>query len=162
MSKYDRIGWFEYDWKAEFHRIQTALGVYRNLEGKWFFIIEKQIILYIPPYETKPIILCMFFHCQGIFKIYDADKSRGICANELREALKKAHIKVNNRILKTLLLRYANENGQMEMEDFLACCIKLNHMIGKKTFLILFNCCVEHWSVILVCNKIISLINTFV
>lgn len=73
----------------------------------------------------------MYRYFQGIFKIYDTDNSRGICANELREALKKAHIKVNNRILQILLLRYANENGQLEMEDFLQCCIKLNHMIGK-------------------------------
>lgn len=77
---------------------------------------------------------CEFFSLsdlQGIFKIYDTDQSRGIGADELREALKKAHIKVNNRILQILLLRYANQDGQLEMEDFLHCCIKLNHMIGE-------------------------------
>lgn len=59
------------------------------------------------------------------------DQTGTISGPELREALRASDIQVNNRILNMLMLRYANEKGVMEMEDFLHCCIKLTAMIRE-------------------------------
>ncbi|KAJ8931565.1 hypothetical protein NQ314_015512 [Rhamnusium bicolor] len=66
---------------------------------------------------------------RGVFRTNDLNLTNTISGPELREALKAANIKVNNRILNMLILRYGNENGELEMEDFLHCCIKLAAMI---------------------------------
>lgn len=51
-------------------------------------------------------------------------------ASELRSALKAANLQVSNKILRMIVLRFSNENGELDMEDFLHCCIKLKMMIG--------------------------------
>lgn len=70
-------------------------------------------------------------HFQGTFRSFDLDQSGTISGPELREALRASDIQVNNRILNMLMLRYSNEKGELEMEDFLHCCIKLTAMIRK-------------------------------
>ncbi|KAJ8959429.1 hypothetical protein NQ318_022120 [Aromia moschata] len=66
---------------------------------------------------------------RGIFRNYDLDQSGTISGPELREALEAADTRISNRILNMLMLRYGNETGELEMEDFLHCCIKLASMI---------------------------------
>ncbi|CAG9837676.1 unnamed protein product [Diabrotica balteata] len=66
---------------------------------------------------------------KGIFKNFDSDSSNGMSVRELRQALRVANFQLSNKILSLIGLRYANEKDELELEDFLHCCVKLKLMI---------------------------------
>ncbi|XP_053315383.1 calpain-9 [Spea bombifrons] len=63
----------------------------------------------------------------GIFMLYDTDKSGTMSSYELRLALKAAGFQLNNIVLQLVVLRYADENYQIEFDDFLNCLIRLEN-----------------------------------
>ncbi|XP_009327463.1 PREDICTED: calpain-9 isoform X1 [Pygoscelis adeliae] len=63
----------------------------------------------------------------NIFLQFDFDKSGSMSSYELRSALKAAGYQLNNYLLQLIVLRYADEQFQIEFDDFLNCLIRLEN-----------------------------------
>ncbi|KAG1685298.1 Calpain-A [Nymphon striatum] len=71
---------------------------------------------------------------KNVFKEYDTDKSGSLNTFELRAALNASGYKLNNHILKVLVLRYATKNKETKemtitFDNFILCAVKLKTMI---------------------------------
>ncbi|GJQ69553.1 hypothetical protein Trydic_g7799, partial [Trypoxylus dichotomus] len=67
---------------------------------------------------------------KGVFQLFDEDKSGTLGAFELRKALNSVGFRVNCHILNLLMQRFSNQRGQLELEDFIMCAVKLKTMIS--------------------------------
>ncbi|XP_005518615.1 PREDICTED: calpain-9 isoform X2 [Pseudopodoces humilis] len=63
----------------------------------------------------------------SIFLQFDFDKSGSMSSYELRGALKAAGYQLNNYLLQLIVLRYSDEQLQIEFDDFLNCLIRLEN-----------------------------------
>ncbi|XP_062345128.1 calpain-9 isoform X2 [Cinclus cinclus] len=63
----------------------------------------------------------------SIFLQFDFDKSGSMSSYELRGALKAAGYQLNNYLLQLIVLRYADEQFQIDFDDFLNCLIRLEN-----------------------------------
>ncbi|XP_025973133.1 calpain-9 isoform X2 [Dromaius novaehollandiae] len=63
----------------------------------------------------------------NIFLRFDFDKSGSMSSYELRSALKAAGYQLNNYLLQLIVLRYSDEQFQIEFDDFLNCLIRLEN-----------------------------------
>ncbi|KAM5163903.1 calpain-9 [Mantella aurantiaca] len=63
----------------------------------------------------------------NIFLQHDTDKSGTMSSYELRLALKSAGFQLNSIVLQLLVLRYADDNYQIDFDDFLNCLIRLEN-----------------------------------
>lgn len=63
----------------------------------------------------------------SIFLQFDLDKSGSMSSYELRGALKAAGYQLNNHLLQLIVLRYSDEQLQIEFDDFLNCLIRLEN-----------------------------------
>ncbi|XP_074025154.1 calpain-9 isoform X2 [Numenius arquata] len=63
----------------------------------------------------------------NIFLQFDFDKSGSMSSYELRGALKAAGYQLNNHLLQLIVLRYSDEQFQIEFDDFLNCLIRLEN-----------------------------------
>ncbi|XP_059691836.1 calpain-9 isoform X3 [Gavia stellata] len=63
----------------------------------------------------------------NIFLLFDFDKSGTMSSYELRSALKAAGYQLNNYLLQLIVLRYSDEEFQIEFDDFLNCLIRLEN-----------------------------------
>ncbi|RMC12711.1 hypothetical protein DUI87_10236 [Hirundo rustica rustica] len=63
----------------------------------------------------------------SIFLQFDFDKSGSMSSYELRGALKTAGYQLNNYLLQLIVLRYSDEQFQIEFDDFLNCLIRLEN-----------------------------------
>ncbi|XP_009075533.1 PREDICTED: calpain-9 [Acanthisitta chloris] len=63
----------------------------------------------------------------SIFLQFDYDKSGSMSSYELRGALKAAGFQLNNYLLQLIVLRYSDEQLQIEFDDFLNCLIRLEN-----------------------------------
>ncbi|XP_072266341.1 calpain-9 [Pyxicephalus adspersus] len=63
----------------------------------------------------------------NIFVQHDRDKSGTMSSYELRLALKAAGFQLNNTVLQLIVLRYADDQYQIEFDDFLNCLIRLEN-----------------------------------
>ncbi|XP_009642449.1 calpain-9 isoform X2 [Egretta garzetta] len=63
----------------------------------------------------------------NIFLQFDFDKSGSMSSYELRSALKAAGYQLNNYLLQLIVLRYSDEQFQIEFDDFLNCIIRLEN-----------------------------------
>ncbi|XP_064483880.1 calpain-B-like isoform X3 [Ornithodoros turicata] len=66
---------------------------------------------------------------KNVFTQFDKDSSGYLSTFELRAALQSAGYVVNTHILKALVLRYGNDDGNIAFEDFIGCAVKLRTMI---------------------------------
>ncbi|XP_077522324.1 calpain-B-like isoform X10 [Amblyomma americanum] len=66
---------------------------------------------------------------KNVFTAFDKDGSGYLNTFELRAALNSAGYQVNQHILKALVLRYGNDDGNIAFEDFIGCAVKLRTMI---------------------------------
>ncbi|KAL1417288.1 hypothetical protein MTO96_027019 [Rhipicephalus appendiculatus] len=66
---------------------------------------------------------------KNVFTAFDKDGSGFLNTFELRAALNSAGYQVNQHILKALVLRYGNDDGNIAFEDFIGCAVKLRTMI---------------------------------
>ena len=60
------------------------------------------------------------------FTNYDKDKSGDMSAIELRDALAKLGFKLGTPALSSLVLRYANKEGRVNMDDFIQICCRIS------------------------------------
>lgn len=66
---------------------------------------------------------------KNVFTAFDKDGSGYLNTFGLRAALGSAGYQVNQHILKALVLRYGNDDGNIAFEDFIGCAVKLRTMI---------------------------------
>lgn len=62
-----------------------------------------------------------------LFLQFDVDKSGTMSSYELRTALKAAGFQLGNHLLQLLVLRYADENLQLDFDDYLNCLVRLEN-----------------------------------
>uniref|UniRef100_A0A8B9J266 Calpain 9 n=1 Tax=Amazona collaria TaxID=241587 RepID=A0A8B9J266_9PSIT len=62
-----------------------------------------------------------------IFLQFDFDKSGSMSSYELRSALKAAGYQLSNYLLQLIVLRYSDEQFQIDFDDFLNCLIRLEN-----------------------------------
>ncbi|XP_046401342.1 calpain-B-like [Ischnura elegans] len=65
-----------------------------------------------------------------IFQKYDKDDSGKLNVDELKDALSAAGFRLSKRILYMIVHRYADRKGEISLDDFLACAIKLKGMLA--------------------------------
>ncbi|XP_067942211.1 calpain-9-like isoform X1 [Watersipora subatra] len=65
---------------------------------------------------------------KGVFKKYDADKSGYFNSYELRKALGASGFTLSNATFRCLVLRFANQKGEIEFDDFVLCAVRLKSM----------------------------------
>ncbi|XP_061482366.1 calpain-9 isoform X2 [Rhineura floridana] len=63
----------------------------------------------------------------GIYLHFDSDQSGTMSSYELRLALKAAGFQLNNYLLQLIVLRYSDDQYQIEFDDFLNCLIRLEN-----------------------------------
>uniref|UniRef100_A0A672NMX2 Calpain-9-like n=1 Tax=Sinocyclocheilus grahami TaxID=75366 RepID=A0A672NMX2_SINGR len=63
-----------------------------------------------------------------LFLSYDTDRSGRMSSYELRSALNAAGMTLNNKILQLLGLRFADENFDIDFDDYLTCIMRLENM----------------------------------
>ncbi|KAJ6664628.1 hypothetical protein lerEdw1_006201 [Lerista edwardsae] len=63
----------------------------------------------------------------GIFLHFDSDHSGTMSSYELRLALKATGFQLNNYLLQLMVLRYSDDQYQIEFDDFLNCLIRLEN-----------------------------------
>uniref|UniRef100_UPI00398F2CFA calpain small subunit 1b n=1 Tax=Pristiophorus japonicus TaxID=55135 RepID=UPI00398F2CFA len=66
---------------------------------------------------------------QGIYKRFDADKSGTINSQELPQAFEAAGYPLNDELYRLLYRRYANESGDMDFDNYIACLVRLDAML---------------------------------
>lgn len=66
---------------------------------------------------------------KNVFTAFDKDGSGYLNTSELRAALGCGGYQVNQHILKALVLRCGNDDGNIAFEDFIGCAVKLRTMI---------------------------------
>uniref|UniRef100_A0A673GEB4 Calpain-9-like n=1 Tax=Sinocyclocheilus rhinocerous TaxID=307959 RepID=A0A673GEB4_9TELE len=69
-----------------------------------------------------------------LFLSYDTDRSGRMSSYELRSALNAAGMNLNNKILQLLGLRFADENFDIDFDDYLTCIVRLEN-IYKQIFI---------------------------
>uniref|UniRef100_A0A672U0B1 Calpain 9 n=1 Tax=Strigops habroptila TaxID=2489341 RepID=A0A672U0B1_STRHB len=63
----------------------------------------------------------------NIFLQFDFDKSGSMSSYELRSALKAAGYQLSNYLLQLIVLRYSDEQFQIDFDDFLNCLVRLEN-----------------------------------
>ncbi|NP_057536.1 calpain-9 isoform 2 [Homo sapiens] len=63
----------------------------------------------------------------NLFLRFDADKSGTMSTYELRTALKAAGFQLSSHLLQLIVLRYADEELQLDFDDFLNCLVRLEN-----------------------------------
>uniref|UniRef100_A0A8C9PS02 Calpain-9 n=1 Tax=Spermophilus dauricus TaxID=99837 RepID=A0A8C9PS02_SPEDA len=63
----------------------------------------------------------------NLFIQFDVDKSGTMSSYELRTALRAAGFQLSSRLLQLIVLRYANEGLQLDLDDFLNCLVRLEN-----------------------------------
>lgn len=63
----------------------------------------------------------------NLFLQFDVDKSGTMSSYELRTALKAAGFQLGSHLLQLIVLRYADENLQLDFDDYLNCLVRLEN-----------------------------------
>ncbi|KAK2817504.1 hypothetical protein Q5P01_025695 [Channa striata] len=63
-----------------------------------------------------------------LFLTYDTDRTGKMSSYELRSALNAAGMRLNNQLLQLIGLRFADENYEIDFDDYLTCIVRLENM----------------------------------
>ncbi|XP_061429792.1 calpain small subunit 1-like isoform X2 [Lethenteron reissneri] len=79
-------------------------------------------------YEEFKILWNKVKSWQNIYKQYDADRSGSMSSSELGPALESAGFKLNEQLLRVVTLRYADDDGTVDFDNFICCLVRLEGM----------------------------------
>ncbi|XP_032830305.1 calpain small subunit 1-like isoform X1 [Petromyzon marinus] len=79
-------------------------------------------------YEEFKILWNKIKSWQTLYKQYDADRSGAMSASELGPALAAAGFRLNDQLLRVITLRYAEEDGNVDFDNFICCLVRLEAM----------------------------------
>uniref|UniRef100_A0A8C4Q1F2 Calpain-3 n=1 Tax=Eptatretus burgeri TaxID=7764 RepID=A0A8C4Q1F2_EPTBU len=65
---------------------------------------------------------------KGIFQQFDSDKSGSMTSYELRLAVNAAGYQMNNQLYQIISMRYADENLNIDFDNFITCLVRLEGM----------------------------------
>uniref|UniRef100_UPI00358EFEA7 calpain-3 n=1 Tax=Myxine glutinosa TaxID=7769 RepID=UPI00358EFEA7 len=65
---------------------------------------------------------------KGIFQQFDSDKSGSMTSYELRLAVNAAGYQLNNQLYQIISMRYADENLNIDFDNFITCLVRLEGM----------------------------------
>uniref|UniRef100_A0A8D3E892 Calpain 9 n=1 Tax=Scophthalmus maximus TaxID=52904 RepID=A0A8D3E892_SCOMX len=65
-----------------------------------------------------------------LFLSFDTDRSGKMSSYELRSALKAAGMHLNNQLLQLIGLRFADDNYDIDFDDYLTCIVRLENMFS--------------------------------
>uniref|UniRef100_A0A671TLD3 Calpain 9 n=1 Tax=Sparus aurata TaxID=8175 RepID=A0A671TLD3_SPAAU len=65
-----------------------------------------------------------------LFLSFDTDRSGRMSSYELRSALKAAGMQLNNQLLQLVCLRFADDNYDIDFDDYLTCIVRLENMFS--------------------------------
>uniref|UniRef100_A0A3B3U3G0 EF-hand domain-containing protein n=1 Tax=Poecilia latipinna TaxID=48699 RepID=A0A3B3U3G0_9TELE len=65
-----------------------------------------------------------------LFLSFDTDRSGKMSSYELRTALKAAGMNLNNQLLQLIGLRFADDNYDIDFDDYLTCIVRLENMFS--------------------------------
>uniref|UniRef100_A0A7N6FIG7 Calpain 9 n=1 Tax=Anabas testudineus TaxID=64144 RepID=A0A7N6FIG7_ANATE len=65
---------------------------------------------------------------QMLFLAFDTDRSGKMSSYELRSALNAAGMRLNNQLLQLIGLRFADEDYEIDFDDYLTCIVRLENM----------------------------------
>ena len=84
---------------------------------------------------------------KNTFLSYDSDKSGDLTAAELRDALAKSGFRVATPVLSAIVLRYANKEGKISIDDFFIAMAKTYSAFSNYPLFVsnLQNCAVDDW-----------------
>uniref|UniRef100_A0A3Q3MGC9 Calpain 9 n=1 Tax=Mastacembelus armatus TaxID=205130 RepID=A0A3Q3MGC9_9TELE len=72
--------------------------------------------------KNEPVLL------QMLFLSFDTDRSGKMSSYELRSVLSAAGMRLNNQLLQLIGLRFADENYEIDFDDYLTCIVRLENM----------------------------------
>uniref|UniRef100_A0A3P8VMT6 Calpain 9 n=1 Tax=Cynoglossus semilaevis TaxID=244447 RepID=A0A3P8VMT6_CYNSE len=72
-----------------------------------------------------------------LFLSFDTDRSGKMSSYELRSALKAAGMQLNNKLLQLVGLRFADQNYDIDFDDYLTCIVRLENMFPLTVLLLL-------------------------
>uniref|UniRef100_A0A3Q4G8H0 Calpain 9 n=1 Tax=Neolamprologus brichardi TaxID=32507 RepID=A0A3Q4G8H0_NEOBR len=75
-----------------------------------------------------------------LFLSFDTDRSGKMSSYELRGALKAAGMQLNNQLLQLVGLRFADENYEIDFDDYLTCIVRLENMFTFMLLPVVLNC----------------------
>jgi len=65
-----------------------------------------------------------------IFREFDTDNSGTLNSFELRQALNSAGMRVSNMTFNAMVMRYADQSGKLEFDEFIHCAVRLKNMFA--------------------------------
>uniref|UniRef100_A0A673Y7Q7 Calpain 9 n=1 Tax=Salmo trutta TaxID=8032 RepID=A0A673Y7Q7_SALTR len=80
------------------------------------------------PHDEADFLIRIFSEKAMLFISYDTDRSGKMSSYELRIALKAAGMHLNTKLLQLLGLRFADENYDIDFDDYLTCIVRLENM----------------------------------
>uniref|UniRef100_A0A7N8XNC4 Calpain 9 n=1 Tax=Mastacembelus armatus TaxID=205130 RepID=A0A7N8XNC4_9TELE len=72
--------------------------------------------------KNEPVLL------QMLFLSFDTDRSGKMSSYELRSVLSAAGMRLNNQLLQLIGLRFADQNYEIDFDDYLTCIVRLENM----------------------------------
>uniref|UniRef100_A0A8C2Q9Y8 Calpain 9 n=1 Tax=Cyprinus carpio TaxID=7962 RepID=A0A8C2Q9Y8_CYPCA len=117
------------------HEADFLIRIFSENKAGAMYVHENTLQCYQPDFKEN--ISCVHSkhfdaapkkHKNMLFLAYDTDRSGRMSSYELRSALNAAGMNLNNKILQLLGLRFADENFDIDFDDYLTCIVRLENM----------------------------------
>ncbi|MBN3324043.1 CAN9 protein, partial [Atractosteus spatula] len=109
--------------------LNTCQSIINLMDVSFLKLLDwKPMIYYIIFWRAKSFKNHILFCLQMLFLTFDTDRSGCLSSYELRAALSSIGIRLNNKILQLLALRFADSQFNIDFDDYLTCLVRLENM----------------------------------